>query len=240
MKMMVLNIWFLAGALLMNSCRKEELSFNQGDIEITIETGENWLHDYPLFLGITQKNPPQFAVWIEDTDGNYLSTVYATYKIAAEGWKANKGNRRKEALPHWCHQRGIVYEDGLMLPTKENLLADGITGATPKENKTIRINPGNLDKPFVIKAEFNHSVDFNDSYPKDAKTGDPNYSGGNEGSGQPAVIYAQTVYPDTKETELKPVGHSSPDGSDGNIYDDTKGLTTAKSIVKRIKLTVKQ
>lgn len=239
MKMMVFNLCFLACTLLLSSCEKEELSFTNGDLEIEIETGKDWLHDYPLFLGLTKKNPPQFAVWIEDTNGNYLSTVYVTYKIATEGWLASKGNRRKEALPHWCHQRGIVYEDGLMLPTKENPLTDGTTGATPKGNKTILINRVNLKKPFVIKAEFNQSVDFNEFYPENAKKGDDNYSGGKEGSGQPAVIYAETIYPDTKETELKLIGHSSPDGSDGNIYDNMEGLTTAKSIVRSIKLTVK-
>jgi len=239
MKMMVLNFLFFVCISLLSSCEKEELSFTSGDIEVAIAAGESWLHDYPLFLGLTKKNPPQYAVWLEDTSGNYLSTVFVTYKIATEGWQANKGNRRPEALPHWCHQRGIVYDDGLMLPTKENPVTDAITGATPKGNTTIQITPVNLNKPFVVKAEFNQSVDFNDFYPKSAREEDNNYSGGDEGSGQPAVIYAVTVYPETNETELKLIGHSSPEGTDGNIYENTEGLTTAKSIVKSIMLTVK-
>jgi len=239
MKIMVLNIWMLVGVFFLSSCQKEELSFKNGDIELEVETGEHWLHDFPLFLGLTKKNPPQFAVWIEDTNGNYLSTVFVTKKIATEGWQSNAGNRRKEALPHWCHQRGIIYEDGLMLPTKENPLTDAITGATPKENKTIQITPKSLQTPFVVKVELNQSIDFNTSYPENAQEGDTNYSGGKEGSGQPAVIYAATIDADTKETELKLIGHSSPDGTDGNIYDNMEGLTTATSIVKSIKLTIK-
>ncbi len=225
--------------LVLQSCEKEELSFESGDIEIEIKTGDHWLHDFPLFLGLTKKNPPQFAIWLEDTSGNYISTVFATYKIASEGWISNNGNRRKEALPYWCHQRGVVYEDGLLLPTKEHPLTDGITGATPKENKTIKITPVNLKKPFVIKAEFNHSVDFNNYYPKDAKEGNDNYSGGEMGSGQPAVVYSATIYPETKSTVLVLIGHSSSDGSDGNIYPDTQTLTTAKTIVKSINVTIK-
>jgi hypothetical protein len=239
MKIMVLNIWIFACVFFLSSCEREELTFTSGDIEIEIEPGENWLHDYPLFLGLTKKNPPQFAVWIEDTDGKYLSTLFVTYKIATEGWLANDGNRRKEALPHWCHQMGIIYEDGLMLPTKEHPLTDGITGATPKANMSIQVHPSNLQRPFVVKAEFNQSVDFNDFYPKDAKNGNENYSGGKEGSGQPALIYAATVIPGTQEMELQLVGHSSPDGRDGNVYRNMEGLTTAKSIVKSIKLTIK-
>ena len=42
------------------------------------------------------------------------------------------GNRRKEALPYWCHRRGVVYDDGLYLPTKSQPLVDGMTGATPR------------------------------------------------------------------------------------------------------------
>lgn len=239
MKMTVLNLWFFACALFFNSCEKEELVYASGDIEINIETGENWLHDYPLFLGITKKNPPQFAVWLEDTDGNYLSTLFVTYKIATEGWQANDGNRRKESLPHWCHQRGIVYDDGLLLPTKSKPLTDGVTGATPKSDKTLKISSMSLDQPFVVKAEFNQSVDFTDAYPKNAKQGDANYSGGKEGSGQPAVVYAATVYPGTKEILLTLIGHSSPDGSDGEIYEEVASLTTATSMVKQIKLTIK-
>ncbi len=239
MKMVTLNIWIFACMFFLQSCEKEDLSFVNGDIEVEIETGDHWLHDFPLLLGLTKKNPPQFAIWLEDTSGNYLSTVFATYKIATEGWKANKGNRRKESLPHWCYQRGIVYEDGLLLPTKEYPLPDGITGATPKEDKIIKITSANLEKPFVVKAEFNHSVDFNDDYPKNVQEGDDDYSGGEEGSGQPAVIYAATIYPETKLAVLELIGHSSPDGSTGAIFPDLQKLTSAKSIVKSINLTIK-
>lgn len=237
--MTTINFLLLACIFALQSCEKEDLSFQRGDIEIEVETGEHWLHDFPLFLGITKKNPPQFAIWIEDTSGNYISTVFVTYKTATEGWQSNAGNRRKESLPHWCHQRGVVYEDGLLLPTKEHPLVDGITGATPQEDKTIKISPVNLEKPFVIKAEFNHSVDFNRYYPKDAKEGDANYSGGEMGSGQPAVVYSATIYRDTKKTILELMGHSSPDGSQANVYADMQTLTTALTIVKSINVAIK-
>ena len=220
------------------SCEKEILSYSKGDIKIEIETGEQWLHDFPLFLGISKKNSPQFAVWIEDTAGNYISTVFVTEKTATEGWIANNGNRRKEALPYWCYQRGVIYDDGLLLPTKENPLPDGITGATPKADKEMQINITDFTKPMVIKAEFNHSVDFNDYFSENAKEGDDNYSGGEMGSGQPAIIYAVTIYPDQKQTYLKPIGHSSADGSDGMVYSDLEKLTTAKNIVKQISIEI--
>ncbi|MCK5201503.1 MAG: hypothetical protein KAR21_24285 [Spirochaetales bacterium] len=220
------------------SCSTEELTFRAGDISIKIETGDEWLHDFPLFLGLTKKNPPQFAVWLEDSSGNYVTTIFATYKIAAEGWIANKGNRRKESLPHWCYKRGVVYDDGLLLPTKENPLSDGITGATPKIDKEIQIRIENFTEPMVIKAEFNHSVDFNDYFPENAKDEDDNYSGGEMGSGQPAVVYSGTIDPDQQFTSLALIGRSSADGSDGEIYSDLEKLTTADSIVKQISIEI--
>lgn len=80
------------------SCQKELIEYEKGDVKICIEQGEQWLHDFPLFLGINKKNPPQIAIWLEDTQGNYLSTVYVTHKIATQSWQASGGNRRKEAL----------------------------------------------------------------------------------------------------------------------------------------------
>lgn len=237
--MIALHFWIFICVCCFNSCEKEELIYINGDIELKIETGEYWLHDFPLFFGFNKKNAPQFAIWIEDTRGNYLSTVFVTYKTATEGWQANKGNRRKESLPHWSYQRGVIYEDGLLLPTKDQPLTDGITGATPKEDKTILVRPISLQKPFVIKAEFNHSVDFNDFFPENALEGADNYSGGKEGSGQPAIVYATTIYPETSKSELEMIGYSSPDGSSGTLETNFEVLTSATSIVSSIKVTLK-
>lgn len=224
----------------LSSCNQEEIAYKQGDIKISIERGEEWLHNFPLFLGIHQKNPPQIAIWVEDAGGNYLATAYVTHKIATQSWMAAKGSRRKEALPHWCYSRGVSYPDGLYLPTKNEPFTDGLSGATPRSSFDIRLGPTQLPRQIVVKIEINHSTDFNDSYPKAAKEGDANYSGGKEGSGQPAVVYAAKVDlsggKNVVEAEL--IGHSSPDGSSGNISKDLSGLTTALHIVKRITIHI--
>lgn len=236
---MNIQLWILGIALLTASCKDEEpLTFAKGDVRIRVETGENWIHKFPLFLGIKKDNPPQFAVWLEDLDGNYLSTVYVTEKIATQGWVSSGGNRRKEALPHWCYQRGVIYEDGLYLPTKKHPFTDAQTGATPKSDKQLKILLSDFTTPVVIKAEFNHSIDFNNYFPKTANAGDENYSGGEMGSGQPAVIYADTIFPYQTQSELKLIGRSSSDGSNGRIYTDLEKLTTAKSIAKSVKVQI--
>nr|WP_129735455.1 hypothetical protein [Parabacteroides goldsteinii] len=222
------------------SCNNDLVEYENNDLKITVEKGDSWLHDFPLFLGISKKNPPQIAIWLEDTKGNYLSTVYVTHKIATQTWLASGKNRRKEALPHWCYSRGVEYEDGLYLPTKKSPFTDGLTGATPHSGFDVKVHPGNELKQFRVKIEINHSTDFNDNYPKSAKEGDSNYSGGKEGSGQPAVIYAIDIdlASGRKEYTAELIGHSSADGSDGAIYPDTSSLTTALQIIKQITITV--
>jgi hypothetical protein len=133
-----------------------------------------------------------------------------------------------------------MYEDGLYLPTKDKPMVDGISGATPLGSFDVKLISADPLKQFVVKVEVNHSTDFNDSYPKDANEGNENYSGGKEGSGQPAVIYKAVVDLSKGETtfEAKLIGHSSPDGSDGKIYTDMSGLTTALKIVQRITINI--
>lgn len=242
MKKPFLSIAILA-MLMLNvcSCEKEDLQFETDNISVKVIEGENWLHDFPLFLGINIKNPPQFVIWLEDTEGNYISTLFVTKKIATEGWMSNDGNRRKEALPHWCYQRGIIYDDGLYLPTKEEPLIDGISGATPKAGIELKLEPAAYLRQFIIKAEFNHSIDFNDAFPENAKEGDSNYSGGDMGSGQPALIYSALIDLDTniKEYNLQLIGHSSADGTNGDIYEDLSGVTSAERIVKEVIVLIK-
>ena len=41
------------------ACQQELIEYEKGDVKVCIEQGEQWLHDFPLFLGINKKNPPQ-------------------------------------------------------------------------------------------------------------------------------------------------------------------------------------
>lgn len=39
------------------SCQQELIEYEKGDVKVCIEQGEQWLHDFPLFLGINKKEP---------------------------------------------------------------------------------------------------------------------------------------------------------------------------------------
>lgn len=239
-----MKTFFLAmtGAIVLgvlSSCNKDLITYNQDDIQILIEKGDEWLHDFPLFLGLEKKNPPQIAIWAEDLTGNYITTIYVSHKMATNSWTG--GKRRKEALPVWGYARGVQSADGLYLPTHHTPLTDGISGATPRGSFDVKIHPVSELKQFIIKIEVNHSTDWNENYPKNAREGDANYSGGKEGSGQPALVYSAEINLDVdrKQYIATNIGHSSPDGSNGNIYPDTSNLTTALSIIKKITINIR-
>jgi len=60
----------------------------------------------------------QFAVWIEDSSGKYIKTLYATRFTANGGWQ-----RRAQSLPGW-----VKAAQAVNMTTTE---IDAITGATP-------------------------------------------------------------------------------------------------------------
>lgn len=239
------TICLLMSFLLIN-CQIPVLSYSTDDLEIVIETGSHWLHDYPLILELSKKNPPQLAIWVTDLDTNYLTTIFCTHKIARCAWQSNSGNLRKEALPFWihCREKKFLNSDSnsteTAIPTKSHPLTDGITAASPEKGFSIKINSNYTGSGFLLFAELNHSTDFNDYYQKNSSPGTDAYSGGSEGSGQPAVLFSceLDLSRDELEVKLELSGHSSPDGNDGNLYTDMERLTTAKSIVSSI--TVKK
>jgi hypothetical protein len=61
----------------------------------------------------------QFAVWIEDTQGRYIKTLYATRFTAAGGWQ-----RRDLSLAQWVKKSNLAGMNKVQV--------DAITGPTPK------------------------------------------------------------------------------------------------------------
>ena len=240
MKRKILAVAGITAMGILTSCDKDLVTYEQGDIKIYVKEGSEYIHDFELFWGITKPSTPQMAIWIEDLMDNYISTVYVTHTIATQSWTASGGDRRKSALPVWCHSRGIQYSDGLYLPTKDKPIVDGISGATPKGSYDVKISPVGDLRQFVVKIEVNHSTDWNDDYPKNAKEGDTNYSGGKGGSGQPAIVYSAEVDLDThqKQYTASIIGHSSSDGSNGEIYTDLSSLTSALNIIEEITINI--
>ena len=60
----------------------------------------------------------QFAVWVEDANGNYINTLYATKFTAKGGYK-----NRPDSIPLWVEKSGIT--------SMPDYYIDAVSGATP-------------------------------------------------------------------------------------------------------------
>lgn len=171
------------------------------EVTVSVGAGKNW----------KQKMNPQFSVWLEDSEGNFVRTLYVTSRAAKKNWIFGPKEGRPESLPVWYGSAGK--SEGI----------DVVTGATPKGGvvfKTVLED----DREYFIKAEFNNSFDYNDTFTK-------KNSGVN---GQPSVVYGAELTSDFKgEVKLEFLGTGSVNAGDGNIHK-AEGLTTAKDIVQCI------
>ena len=198
---------------------------------------------------------PQMAIWVEDSLGNYLRSIFIT-KATAEGlffggrskenFKSFDENidasgeyRRVNALPIWSHQRGVQYEDGMYVPTNDDPLPDAISGATFIDNFKLLSSIEKMEK-FVVKLEINVAFDDNEFYSEFDFPDDEIFHNGTGQLGQPSIIFKADVdMTDGNDYYLMElIGHGHQSGQDGIIYQDVSGLTTALEIVERIVLGV--
>lgn len=194
-----------------------------------------------------EHNHPLFAVWLADSEGNFLQTLYVSASIGkgffehvnpqAGRWLAGE-IQRPASLPYWTHQRNIKNENGTLLPTPKQPEVDAHTGATPRSSFIFRIKTEKpLEGKYTLFVELNQSWDWNEYWTNDKFPGDIDYLT----SSQPALVYAAQIDTRTSgEIELAPVGHSHYSGKDGKLYTDLSTLTTALKIAKRITVQIEQ
>lgn len=227
-----------------------------GKLAVSVKAGEEWIHEFKVAMFIGIETEPQMAFWLEDESGKFVTTIYVTHRTATKDWRGAFGKKdskieRPYALPVWkkshvgmgiapmsscaaCHNR---HRDGFEPPDVDPEL-DAVSGATPPWDFTREwAVPENL-RPgtYVVRAEINQSKDNNDAYPQDAAEDDPNYNGGEMGSGQPSLVFEGTleIGGEPASVRLEPVGHGHPAGLDGSVDADLSSMTTALGIVESI------
>lgn len=135
------------------------------------------------------KRAPQIAVWVEDSDGTYIDTLFVTKKASGNKWIGSPKDGRPESLPDWYKSKGQNPAEKI---SKDEV--DATTSATPKKgiviSKDLELEKG---KTYVFKCQVNQSFDYNEYYTKKNSGVD----------GQPAVLYAGEMIPDGKEIEIK-------------------------------------
>ena len=135
------------------------------------------------------KRAPQIAVWVEDSDGTYVDTLFVTKKASGNKWIGSPKDGRPESLPDWYKSKGQNPAEKI---SKDEI--DATTSATPKKgiviSKDLELEKG---KTYVFKCQVNQSFDYNEYYTKKNTGVD----------GQPAVLYSGSIIPNGKEIEIK-------------------------------------
>lgn len=207
-------------------------------IVVDVKAGDHYSGPGAVVFGVTTTAVPQMAIWIEDTNGTYIETLYVTKKASNSSYIqsifGSQEVRRPEALPHWSHARGVQSADGLMMPSQKNPVVDAMTGATPLTSFELNSVTQAKQDNIVVKLEINRSFDFNDTYHANAFPNDAVYSG-NGFSAQPSLIYAASI--DLQLARpiaiMELIGHGHYSGQDGNIYTNLSGITSAKEMLRR-------
>lgn len=218
LKSIIKKIFVAAFALLVfQQVWAEENSENRtAKVRVLVTPGSEW----------KGKFPPQFALWIQDSDGNFSQTIFATKRASKKKWIFAPKDGRPESLPVWYHSCENFY-----VPESKNEM-DAVSSATPKGSfdvsRKIQLKEG---KKYFVFAEVNKSFDYNEFYPKDAGKNSAEYSGVN---GQPSAVYRAEINLENHEAKLELIGTGSLDGKSGLIEDKTETLTTAKNLVEKI------
>ncbi|MGD2035052.1 MAG: hypothetical protein PVF73_08350 [Bacteroidales bacterium] len=195
------------------------------------------------FLRGPSHNHPLMAMWVEDTTGNYIQTIYVAKSIAKglfEYGDTSSGKwlpgsiRRPAALPVWAHSRGVREDDGLYVPKEETAVPDAYTGATPPSHFILHAKTDSLlPEQFYLYMEINQMWDWNSYWTNNKYPNDKEY----KTSAQPALVYRVLI---TKGEDFKQavpldlIGHSHYSGINGRIYTDLSSITTAKAITESI------
>lgn len=237
----------LIGIIFMGySCRSKKIGTEE--VKTYIQTNEN-IEGNELTISFQKgesHNHPSFVIWIEDTSGLYIETLFLTQAVATGYFNYGKVENRKwvpaekrypESLPYWAHKRSVIAEDGFYMPSSDTSLPDAITGATPKGSFELitKIKEQGLNQ-FNLLFEINQTWDFNEYWTNNKFPDNEAY----KRSCQPALVYSAKIDLSSPqvEYELRPIGHSHYAGETGELFEDLSTITTALHIAEKITVKV--
>lgn len=219
---------FLIGWFILSGCssedKKSDLVSNDDKnkkLEIKIEINDE------IYLKSDYGEAPQIAVWLEDSNKNFLKTVWVTERAGKNKWKGKVNCPL--ALPYWTTRK----KDENKSPFWKRV-ADAITGATvPRGNITASALIPDNSKIYCY-VEVNASGDYNEEFGYWSKSGVPD----SEGNGQPSIIYESQISPDSSNKYIpRFIGRTEQRTPAKIINRDTSGITTAKNLIKSITIT---
>ncbi len=182
------------------------------------------------FTSLFNSARPQIAIWAESSSGSMIETFFVSQESAfSEGikWSGNELGR-VDILPLWRHSYTLV--NGVDPRGR----VDSYSEATPEHNFSVSDYLRMEAQAFTINVEVNVPDDMNDFYHSDQAEDSKGHM--HPGLGQPSVLYSARITPSEGQTYylLDFVGHGgSSSEMDGNVYYDSRHLTTARQLIER-------
>ena len=126
---------------------------NRLQVEFNIHINQN-----AIYLS-TYSEPPQFAIWLENSRNGRCQQVFVTYRVSRDDWEGKADV--PVALPRW---KAIFRDGGVQKVRSDEEIA--ISGATPKDEYfrvRAEVQPGS---EWICWIEMNLAGDYNDFYPQ--------------------------------------------------------------------------
>jgi hypothetical protein len=218
---------FIAGVLLivLTSAVLVFETFGRTLIQFDIHQNEEliYLSDF--------SEPPQFAIWMQNTKTNKLKTVFVTSRVSKGDWEG-KANV-PVALPRWFD---LFKGENRAYDHVDNDEFSAVTGATPRADYfsiRVEVPPGSS---WICWIEMNLAGDFNDDYPEfDIETlREDEFS-----CGQPALLFKAEIVAEAGRKAVPVLDSQSVWDNGVNIVEPVgEGVTTARNVFDDMLITV--
>lgn len=218
------SFWLAAGIVLaVAACLVTGLSGAEETVELTVSlTLERRVYDYSDY-----GEPPQLAIWLENSETGEMRTVFITRRTATGDWHGKI--ECPVSLPYWV-SRYNASTGASGLPGRKNRVPDAVTGATPKETLTVKekIPKGST---WVCFIEMNVAGDFNRDFPSVLDDGAPDP----QANGQPSLVYkGQIEAVKGKKVIPELVGRTLQMDPTDKLVTDLTGITNAKKVITKV------